>query len=293
MPPLGATLVEERFLLNNRGQRLYTRTYIPPKPYSNVLLFLHGGHEHSGRYHWFFLDAIERGLAIYSIDYHGHGRSEGPRHDCKSFDEYLDDINLVTDQMHADHASESVKYFVSGISFGGLFAAHISASGHHTWDGVVLVAPAIDVETSWLMSVQRKFADLLVLLMPTASIVPAIPKNEMTRDKKAIEEFDADPLVHHGPLKMRLCWVCLQGMKSLTTERRAAIKAPLLVLHGTADKATSPKLSKLFFDQVGSTIKTYHALPDQLHLLLHELEKKDNARLIFDWILNLEQSSNQ
>ncbi|KAG9400736.1 hypothetical protein AC1031_010175 [Aphanomyces cochlioides] len=275
MAPLGATLLKERFLLNNRGQRLYTRTYIPPKPYSNVLLFLHGGHEHSGRYHWFFLDAIERGIAIYSFDYHGHGRSEGPRHDCRSFDEYLDDINLVTDQMHADHASESVKYFVSGISFGGLLTAHTAASGRHTWDGVVLVCRPLS------------------LLMPTASIVPAIPKNEMTRDKKAIEEFDADPLNHHGPLKIRLCWVCLQGMKSLTTERRTAIKAPLLVLHGTADKATSPKLSKLLFDQVGSTNKTYHALPDQLHLLLHELEKKDNARLIFDWILNLEQSSNQ
>ncbi|CAK4654021.1 unnamed protein product [Aphanomyces euteiches] len=180
--------------------------------------------------------------------------------------------------MQADHTSDSMQYFVGGISFGGLLAAHTAASSHRKWDGIVLLAPAIDVETTYLWTLQRYLTDLLVWLMPTWSIVPPIPKEDLTRDKSAIEEFDADPLNHRGPLKMRLCWAALQGMTALTVERRAAITAPLLILHGAADKVTSPKLSKVFFDQVGSKIKAYHALPDQLHLLLHELEKKENAR---------------
>ncbi|KAF0729679.1 hypothetical protein Ae201684_012740 [Aphanomyces euteiches] len=187
--------------------------------------------------------------------------------------------------MQADHTSDSMQYFVGGISFGGLLAAHTAASSHRKWGGIVLLAPAIDVETTYLWALQRYLTISWCGSCPLANPLKII-LIDLTRDKPAIEEFDADPLNHRGPLKMRLCWAALQGMTALTVESRAAITAPLLILHGAADKVTSPKLSNVFFDQVESKIKAYHALPDQLHLLLHELEKKENARLIFDWIID-------
>jgi acylglycerol lipase len=48
---------------------------------------------------------------------------------------------------------------------------------------------------------------------------------------------------------------------------------PLLILHGTADKATGPGGSQFFYDAAGSTDKTLKLYEGHVHDLLNDLGK--------------------
>ena len=64
--------------------------------------------------------------------------------------------------------------FIGGHSLGGLVAALAVARDPAPWKagGLLLLAPAVDVERTLVMKLQEPFAQLLSILIPDASIVP-------------------------------------------------------------------------------------------------------------------------
>jgi alpha-beta hydrolase superfamily lysophospholipase len=59
---------------------------------------------------------------------------------------------------------------------------------------------------------------------------------------------------------------------------------PLLILHGTADKATRPDGSQQFYDQAGSTNKTLKLYDGHYHDLLNDLGREQVFDDIVGWI---------
>ncbi|CAK4505229.1 unnamed protein product, partial [Aphanomyces euteiches] len=104
-----------------------------------------------------------------------HGKSEGARFDCGSFEEFTDDIFTYNDIIRRENASNpQVKYVVAGFSLGGLLAVYVAALKPDLWDGIVLHAPALGLDKSWLMQFQGLFAPILEFLVPTWEVVRAI-----------------------------------------------------------------------------------------------------------------------
>jgi acylglycerol lipase len=62
------------------------------------------------------------------------------------------------------------------------------------------------------------------------------------------------------------------------------ITLPLLILHGTADKVTSPGGSKEFYEKAGSSDKTLKLYEGHFHDLLADVGKQQVMADIQDWI---------
>ena len=58
----------------------------------------------------------------------------------------------------------------------------------------------------------------------------------------------------------------------------------MLILHGTADKATVPAGSKLFYESAGSRDKTLKLYEGHFHDLLNDLGKEAVLAEIVAWI---------
>ncbi|KAF0694649.1 Aste57867_14488 [Aphanomyces stellatus] len=280
--PSPYTLTEGSFQ-SSRGIQIYTRKYIPTDPYNTVLLFLHGVGEHCSRFHSTFETFAAHHIAVYAMDHRGHGRSGGKRHDCACFDEFTDDIAAFTKILRADHSSQpSMRYVVSGISFGGLLAASTAAAAPaNHWDGLMLFAPAIGIEMTPTLKIQQAFAPILGFIAPTWQVVPAVDTNLLSRNEAFLEAYRTDPLNDHSLLRVRLALSIKNGMDVLD-RTRGNIKMPVLIFHGEADKVTSPTISKAFYDAL-ATEKEYKSLPGQFHCLLDEPERDETIRAAIEW----------
>lgn len=53
-----------------------------------------------------------------------------------------------------------------------------------------------------------------------------------------------------------------------------AVKIPLLILHGTADKATRPEGNQAFYNKASSANKTLNLYEGHYHDLLNDLDKR-------------------
>jgi len=71
---------------------------------------------------------------------------------------------------------------------------------------------------------------------------------------------------------------------SRLNEEFPLIKLPVLILHGTEDKATNPSGSQFFYDNAGSTDKTLKLYEGHYHDLLNDVDKDVVMADINDWI---------
>jgi alpha-beta hydrolase superfamily lysophospholipase len=62
------------------------------------------------------------------------------------------------------------------------------------------------------------------------------------------------------------------------------VTLPVLILHGSADKATKPSGSQLFYDTAGSKDKTLKLYEGHVHDLLNDLGKEAVVADIKVWI---------
>jgi alpha-beta hydrolase superfamily lysophospholipase len=59
---------------------------------------------------------------------------------------------------------------------------------------------------------------------------------------------------------------------------------PLLILHGSADKATQPSGSQLFFERATATDKAIKIYDGHYHDLLNDLDKQQVMNDILAWL---------
>src|SRR5713226_5537749 len=108
-------------------------------------------------------------------------------------------------------------------------------------------------------------------LAPHAHILH--PKNEdFSRDPEVVEAMNADPLIAHETQPTRTLAAMVRADERLK-EGFPLITLPVLILHGTADKATRLSGSQFFYDTAGSSDKTLKLYEGHVHDLLNDLGK--------------------
>ena len=105
-----------------------------------AVVIAHGYGEHIGRYEHVAQDLAAHGAAVYGLDHHGHGESEGERALVEDFDVYLDDLEQVVRRARAEHPD--VPLVLLGHSLGGLIATRY-AQARGGLDALVISAPVI------------------------------------------------------------------------------------------------------------------------------------------------------
>jgi acylglycerol lipase len=93
----------------------------------------------------------------------------------------------------------------------------------------------------------------------------------------------ADPLIAHETQPTKTVAEMVRADEWLKQEF-SEFTLPLLILHGTADKATKPSGSQVFYDSASSTDKTQKLYEGHFHDMLNDVDKEVVMADIQGWI---------
>jgi acylglycerol lipase len=220
---------------------------------------------------------IELGLSVYAVDLRGRGRSDGERFYVAQFADYLADVAGMVNL--ASVRESNLPVFMLGHSAGGVLACLYALEHQPGLAGLVCESfafqtPAPDVALAVLKGLGHVFPHAHVLRL----------KNEdFSRDPNVVSVMDADPLIAHETQPTQTVAELVRADERLKTAF-PQITVPLLILHGTADKAAKASGSQFFFDRAGSHDKTLKLYEGHVHDLLNDVGKELVMADITTWI---------
>ncbi|HXQ64289.1 MAG TPA: lysophospholipase [Steroidobacteraceae bacterium] len=251
-----------------KGRRLFQQEWLPDGEVRAAVVLAHGLAEHSGRYGELVARLTARQLAVYALDHRGHGRSTGARAYIESFDWLVDDLTQRIRAARTQHPGQ--RLFLIGHSLGGTAALLATLDHPELVDRLVLSAPAIGTDPD----VPRGRLAIARLLSAVAPIVGVLrlPAAAISRDPFIVRNYESDPLVYRGLIPARTV-VELLGAMQRAGQRAPELRAPTLVLHGTADALVPLRLTRPVYARLGApdlTVKLYEGL---FHELFNEPER--------------------
>jgi len=260
---------------------LFARSWRPEGPAIAALIVVHGLRDHSGRYAEAAQALARAGVAVHAFDLRGHGRSPGERVYIERFTEYQEDLGRFLAQVRA--REPGVPVFMMGHSMGGAIVTSYVREARPELAGVVLSAAAL-----------QPGADLSPLLIrvtkrlgerhPRWRVLRLKPRL-FSRDPEVVREnAKTDPLIDRRPGPARTAAELLRTLEQIAGSMEQ-VRAPLLILHGGADRITDPAGSAALHQRAGSPDKTLKIYPGLYHDLLHEPERALVLAEISSWLL--------
>jgi alpha-beta hydrolase superfamily lysophospholipase len=270
------TVREERFD-GKSGLNIFMRSWRPDAPARAVVVIVPGFNSHSGYYNWVGEQLASTGLAAYAIDLRGRGQSDGERFYVDSFEDYVNDVDeLVT---LTKSREPGLPLFMLGHSAGGVVACLYTIEHQQDLAGLVCESFAFQVPApDFALAVLKGLSHLA----PHAHVLP-LKNADFSRDPAVVEMMNHDPLIAHETQPTKTVAEMVRADEKLK-QSFAGITLPLLILHGTADRATKPSGSQLFYNTAGSTDKTLKLYEGHYHDLLNDVGKEEVMADIKKWI---------
>ena len=213
------------------------------------VIVTHGVGEHRGRHkYWLSDDFKNYNVVLY--DLRGHGESEGMRGDARDFDDYLKDLDSVSDFLVSEYGMK--KFYLFGHSMGGLITARwiqlrknralypaktiLSAPGAGTVGILGLITSSIPAK------IYKKLATL-----PSLPLGGMLDLSKLSHNPQVLKDYVSDPL---NILKVHshLYFDLLNKAKE-TFSKPLSPRTPLMVIMGSADGVVSTDLVKNYFDK--------------------------------------------
>jgi acylglycerol lipase len=271
-----ARTTEDR-VKGKHGLNVSIRSWLPAAPARGVVAIVHGVKSHSGYYQWAAEQFVEHDLAVYALDLHGRGRSEGERFYLEQIEDYLDDVaTLLT---LAKSRQRGLPVFLLGHSAGGVISSVYTLDHQTELAGFICESFAFRVYAPDLA---------LTVLKGLSHIAPRVRvldlKNaDFSRDPAVVRAMDDDPLIAGEVQPAKTVAELVRADERLEREF-SRITLPVFILHGTADKVTKPSGSQLFFDTAGSADKTLKLYEGHAHDLLNDVGREQVMADIVGWI---------
>src|SRR5262252_7523464 len=268
---------EER-LETTGGLTLFARSWRPDADARGVVVIVPGFNSHSGYFGWTAEQLVAADLAVYALDLRGRGQSDGERFYIENFTDYVDDVSAVVKL--AKSREPGLPTFLLGHSAGGVVACLYTLDNPRELTGLISESFAHEIPApDFALAVFKGLGHIA----PHAHVLHL--KNEIfTRDAKAVQAMEADPLIAHETQPTKTLAEMVRADERLKKEF-PSMKLPVLILHGTADQATKPSGSERFYDRVGSRDKTLKLYEGHFHDLLNDLGKEVVMADIQNWIV--------
>ena len=270
------TAHEER-IESTKGVGIFVRSWQPDSKPRAVVVICHGVNSHSGQYTWVGEQLADSRLAVYALDLRGRGRSDGERFYVEDVEDYVSDVAGAVRLAKSRHPGLPV--FLLGHSAGGVVSSVYTLDNQAELAGFICESFAFQVPAPG-------FA--LAAIKGLSHIAPRLPvlklKNEdFSRDPKAVEALNNDPLTAHE-VQPAITVAALVRADERLREEFPRITLPLLILHGTDDKATVCHGSQFFYETAGSKDKTLKLYEGHYHDLLNDIGKEGVMADIKAWI---------
>lgn len=244
-----------------------------------VLLLQHGYAEYAERYVSEYAHLIPSlvamGITVHAFDMRGHGSSPGEAG-------VIDVERAVSDHLAARKllASQPLPVFLLGHSLGGLVTVGSVLKSPGKITGVILTSPALFIPTT---RGQRAIMRVLAWISPARPMIPQGDPADHTRRLDLVDKFSKDTRMYRGPLPALLA-ASAARLSCWNRSRYSEWKAPVLIIHGTDDKATDPKGSEAFRTAILADDATLITVPDGRHELLNDIGAPDVLAKIIEWI---------
>lgn len=259
------------------GLNIFWRSWGPDGDPRGVVAIVPGFNSHSGYYEWAAEQFTAQGLAVYAVDLRGRGRSDGERFFVERFSEYVSDAAQLVSTAKSNHPGLPV--FLLGHSAGGVVAClyaleHQSELAGLICESFAFQVPAPDIALSILKGVGH--------IAPHLHVLP-LKNEDFSRDASVVEKMNNDPLIAKESQPAETVAEMVRSDERLKQEF-PNITLPVLILHGTADKATRFSGSQLFYDTAGSADKTLKLYDGVYHDPLNDTGKETVIADITNWI---------
>ena len=270
-----ATLTEQ--WLEGTGGRIFTRHWEPEGEAKANLVLCHGVNSHGGQYIRAGEVFASRGFAVTALDLRGRGRSDGERYYAESVGEYVSDLSLAIELGRSHHPG--LPTYLLGHSAGGVTSVTYALDYQDRIDGLICESFAFRVYAP-------NFA--LKVLEGASHVAPHAPvlklkMEDFSRDPDWVAQLNADPLTLDEVQPVATVAALARAGERFEREF-PRITLPVLILHGTADKATRPDGSEQFYNEAGSADKTLKLYDGYYHDLLNDLGREAVFDDITAWI---------
>ncbi|PON95947.1 Alpha/beta hydrolase fold [Trema orientale] len=286
---------EEWYVRNSRGLEIFCKSWKPEQgvPIKGALFFCHG----YGDTCTFFFEGIAKriaaaGYAVYALDHPGFGLSEGLHGYVPSFDELADNVIENYRKIKERPELKGLPHFILGQSMGGAVTLKVHLKVPHEWDGVILVAPMCKIaEDMKPPPAVLKVLTVMSRVLPKAKLFPQKDLAALAfRDLRKREMAVYNVICYSDQTRLRTAVELLNATTDI--ERRLEeVTAPLLILHGAADRVTDPLVSQYLYEKASSEDKTLKLYEEGYHCILEGEPDERIFRVLDDIITWLDSRS--
>ena len=262
---------------SSRGEHIFFRNWKATVTRKGVILIVHGLNSHSAYYRHFASQLNENGYEAYAIDLRGRGHSAGERYYISDYKEIIADIGLLLGIIASSHPA--VPIFLLGHSAGGVFASVYALLHQAKLKGLISESFAFDLPVPGFALAIVKF---LGQIIPHTRLIK-LKNEDFSRERELVEKMNNDPLLENEKQPAKTMQQLLLASEYLK-KGMPELKLPLLILHGTADKATRPEGSKYFIEHTSSADKQLKLYEGYYHDLLNDKYNGIVIKDILEWL---------
>lgn len=267
----------EEILLPVDRVSIFVRGWRPATPPRAIVAICHGFNAHGGQYQWVADRMVAKGYVVYAVDLRGRGRSSGPRFTVDRFDEYVADIAAMITL--ARRRDQDLPLYLLGHSAGGVAACLYAIDHPFGLHGLICKSFAFRLPAP---AIVLRLLKLFARIAPRARVL-RLKNEDFSRDPARVRSLDADPLIA-GETQPAITLAALIRAGERLGRDVSQLTIPVLILHGTADRATQPSGSQLFYDTTGSRDKTLLLREGGYHDLLSDFGRDAVLEEILSWI---------
>ena len=258
--------------------RLFYRSWQPKivrtDGVTRALIFLHRGHEHSGRIQSLVEQFGFQQDWAFAWDARGHGYSPGARGDAPSFDVLVQDFNAFVAHIQKIYQIEPENIVIVANSVGAVIASTWIHDFAPRIRGVVMAAAAFKIKL--YVPFAKSCLRLAICFKPDLFVTSYIRSSMLTHSQEQAEAYDRDTLVTKS-ISARVLLGLSDTAKRIVDDA-AAIDVPILMLVADKDYVVEQAPQRQFFERISSPLKRYLVLENCFHSIFYE----QNAQYAID-----------
>ncbi|AMP14539.1 bifunctional alpha/beta hydrolase/class I SAM-dependent methyltransferase [Collimonas pratensis] len=255
--------------------RLFYRTWQPkisrPDGVKRALIFLHRGHEHSGRIQPLVEQFGYQEDWAFAWDARGHGHSPGERGDAPSFEILVQDFDAFIRHIHLRHGIQPENILIVANSVGAVIAATWLHDYAPRVRGVIMAAAAFDINL--YVPLAKPALRLATCFKPGLFVTSYIRSSMLTHSPEQARSYDQDRLIAKS-ISARVLLDLADTAKRIVQDA-AAIDTPILMLAAEKDFVVKQAPQKAFFERLSSPLKRYILLKDCYHAVFYERDTSE------------------
>ncbi len=268
-PPTTRRSSESGFGSHDRTRlfyRIWEPTQVRATGAQRALVFLHRGHEHSGRIQT-LVDQFDRPQEwAFAWDARGHGYSPGERGDAPDFETLVRDFECFVRHIEDRYGITQDNICIVANSVGAVIVATWLQDYGPRVRGVVMAAAAFDINL--YVPLAKPALRLATCFKPDLFVTSYIRSNMLTHSREQAQAYDADALIAKK-ISARVLLSLADTAQRVVAEA-ASIDTPILMLVADKDYVVKQGPQRDYFERLSSQHKRYLVIPNCNHAIFYE-----------------------